>query len=498
MQTSYLLGRPLTLGLGTHILAPNDMVMDHWNIIWKLGEPVFHNFVFQSEPEPWLDVEGACKILYDKDNGIFRMWYLVVNVESYRHFFRGGAEKGPLPGAYCTAYAESENGIQWRKPQLDVFQTSDGMKTNIVHWGHHGGQLGEVIENPRGSTRRYAMVYLDLPPGRREGICLAWSDDGIHWDRDPDNPVLACPSDCKNNVIYNQELGRYILITRPHPHSSGIYEWTPPGNRSMRRRIALSTSENLREWGSIRTILYPGNDDPPDFDNMTVISYGNNYVGFLHTFDDDLYAGQVMSAHLVLSRDGLHWSRPVRAPFLCPGFSGRGFDNGSIGVSGAIVPFENDRILLFFSGRAEVTEQGKMPSGRMATISLRRDGFLYCSVGPFGSKGSRIWKRGLEFQTAERADNLGFLLTHEFVVPGPELTLNCDASRGLIRAEVIQGPTGEILEGFSRDDCVAISIDSVQAPVRWKERRNIGEMVGKPIMLRLILDNANVYSFCFR
>ena len=473
MRTDYLVGEPLTLAPGSHLLGAPDMAADHWNVVWEPGRPRLGDPVFALEPDPWANIQGSCKVLYDDRLGRYRMWYIVAHSRSLAHCFRHAPDPGPLPGAYCLAYAESTDAIHWQKPTLDVCRTRDGAPTNIVHWGEHGGQLGEVIEDAPGARRRFAMVYLDMVPGRSEGICLKWSDDGIHWGPDPDNPVLRCHNDCKNNVVFSPELGRYVLITRPHPHSSGIYEWEPPGTRHVRRRIAVSTSEDLRHWSPIRTILYPEAGDEPDFDNMTAMRCGNDYVGFLHTFDDDAHSWQCHTAYVALSGDALHWHVTRPTPFLAPGFSGQGFDDDAVGVCGTHVPC-GDRILLFYVARSGSREKNAMRRGRLAMLSLRKDGFVACRPG------------------AERG---AYLLTREFVVPGAGLTVNCNATGGSLRVEVLHGPGGEVCDGYGREACKPVRTDSVAAPVRWQTHHDLAQWVGKPVRLRFVLANTSLYAF---
>lgn len=489
----YLLGRPLTLDPGTHLLANRDLIEDHWNVEWQIGPPELRAEPLVLPPSPWEIGQGLPDILRDRETGRYRMWYTLWHPVSYRHGFMGRSEPGPLPGAYCIGYAESEDGLRWRKPDLDIWTTPDGERTNVVFWGRHGGQLGRILENVPGGKARWAMVYLDMEKGI-EGICLAWSDDGIHWERDAANPVLPCMSDCQNNIVFNPRLRRYVLITRPYPHASGICEWDPPGHRHMRRRIAVSTSPDLRDWTPIRVILYPEHGDLPDFDNMTAMAYGNGFVGFLHAFDGDACVEQRMTSYVAFSRDGLCWQRLVEAPFLEQGFSGRGFDERSVIVAGAWLPLDAKRMLLFYAGSARPDTRDPLLGSavRVAAMTLRRDGFACATAGRRGLTVVRDSATG-EQRMAE-GDPSAYLFTREFIMPAGGLFLNADAARGAVRVEVVERSTIRPYRGFERGECLPIAADDITAPVRWRNA-DIATLAGRPVMLRFILEpGARLYA----
>jgi len=490
----YLLGKPLRLAVGTHLLANRDLIEDHWNITWHVGRPELRDppLVFDVVPS-WADAESMAKVLRDSVTGRFRMWYLAFNWTSYWHFFAGKSEPGPLPGAYCVAYAESDDGVQWHRPELDVWTTPDGQRTNIVHWGLQGGQLGDVVENVPGSRGRFTMVYLDHENGS-EGICLASSDDGIHWRRDPANPVLQCVSDCQNNIVFDARAQRYVLLTRPYPHASGIYEWDPPGNEHMRRRIAVSTSVDLRNWTPIRVAIFPEHDDLPDFDNLTAFAYGNDMVGLLHVFDASAGREQRMTSYLALSSDGLNWQRIKHEPFMTQGFSGLGFDDHSISVSGTCLPLDDNLLAMFYIGNSS---KGDSPykQVRLASITLRRDGFAYAEPAP--PKAQQVVRDNLSGQTAIKpaGDGRGYLLTREFILPAPHLSLNVDARNGHgVTYELVNHRTTVAYPGFESECCEPITGDAIRAPLRWRGA-DLSRLVGEPVMLRLILSaGARVYA----
>jgi len=101
------------------------------------------------------------------EDGVYRMWY---------HSF--GEDKKRRIG-----YARSPDGIHWSKlpePVLDV--------------GPEGSWDSLHIAEPRvfREGEEYILFYMGMPEGARSyGLGLARSADGIHWRKDPRNPVFG-------------------------------------------------------------------------------------------------------------------------------------------------------------------------------------------------------------------------------------------------------------------------------------------------------------------
>ena len=81
---------------------------------------------------------------------------------------------------------------------------------------------------------------------------------------------------------------------------------------------------------------------------------------------------------------------------------------------------------------------------------------------------------------------------------GKELTINYATSvAGSIQIE-IQDAAGEAIPGFALANCPDMLGDSVDRVIRWKGKSDVSHMAGKPIRLRFVLKDADVYAFQFR
>ena len=90
------------------------------------------------------------------------------------------------------------------------------------------------------------------------------------------------------------------------------------------------------------------------------------------------------------------------------------------------------------------------------------------------------------------------MFTRPIVFEGNRLVLNfATSAAGSIRVE-IQHADGKPVEGFALADCPDIFGDSLGRTVSWTGGPDVGHLAGKPVRLRLVLGDADLYSFQFR
>ena len=136
----------------------------HWD---RLRE-----FVFSPEGE-WQNCGVMCPhVLYDKEAGLYKMWYSGMNNPGIHY----------EPDAI--GYAESRDGITWTLPfHSPVFRAEDVP----------GGKLVKVtaaqIEKQNGF---YYMFYIGFESHSRATVCLCRSRSGTGpWEQYPGNPIVS-------------------------------------------------------------------------------------------------------------------------------------------------------------------------------------------------------------------------------------------------------------------------------------------------------------------
>ena len=55
-------------------------------------------------------------------------------------------------------------------------------------------------------------------------------------------------------------------------------------------------------------------------------------------------------------------------------------------------------------------------------------------------------------------------------------------------------PAQKAIPGYTFDDCRPLQGDEVAAPVRWKRKRDLAALVGRPLRLEVRLYDARLYA----
>ena len=91
----------------------------------------------------------------------------------------------------------------------------------------------------------------------------------------------------------------------------------------------------------------------------------------------------------------------------------------------------------------------------------------------------------------------GELKTKPVTFSGRELSLNVATSAaGMVRVEICD-LDGSPIPGFSLDECDLIYGDSIDRRVTWKKNINVESLIGRPVILRFVMREADLYSLIF-
>lgn len=91
----------------------------------------------------------------------------------------------------------------------------------------------------------------------------------------------------------------------------------------------------------------------------------------------------------------------------------------------------------------------------------------------------------------------GEMVTRPLVFEGGNLTLNAATSgAGCIQVE-IQDAAGQPVPGYGQAECPEMFGDDLALVVRWQKGGDVRPLAGKPVQLRLVLRDADLYSFQF-
>jgi len=174
------------------------------------------------------------------------------------------------------------------------------------------------------------------------------------------------------------------------------------------------------------------------------------------------------------SRDGLHWQRWTEA-FVRPGLLRDAWFNRNNMIAWGLILTEPGRgdepeLSLY------VSEGYYTPRCCLRRYTLRQDGFVSVHAGT----------RGGEF------------ITRPIRFTGNKLFINFSTSAaGSVQVE-LQGKNGKPLPGFSMRDCPVMYGDALNEPVAWKGGADLAGLEGKPVKLRFIMRDADIFAVQFK
>lgn len=436
-----------------------------------------------------------------KDGDLYRMYYKAWHLEVSEKSVNTGTH--PL---FC-CYAESDDGIQWRKPMLGLHDFQGSKENNITI---ASGKLGPLNvdaghpaifkdENPNApDDARYKAILRSSKPN---GLLPFKSADGLNWSPMTEAPILhgLGAFDSQNLAFWDPNIGKYRAYWRIF--TAGVTtdeQWKPGGIRAIR----TATSDNLIHWGPHTDLTYVDSPAEELYTNQIkpyhraphiLIGFPTRYTdrGWSESMRDlpalkqremranasRRYGTALTDAMFMASRDGTKFNRWNEA-FLRPGIEHPGawhYGQQYIGW--------------------HVVETRSTLPGAANELSL------YASEGYWHGKGSDVRRYSLRldgFVSVSAPSNSGNdLITKPLTFDGSTLHLNfATSAAGSILVE-IQQPDGSPIAGFALADCHELFGDTVDRTVGWKNENDLDRLKGKPVRLRLQLQDADLYSFQF-
>ena len=84
------------------------------------------------------------------------------------------------------------------------------------------------------------------------------------------------------------------------------------------------------------------------------------------------------------------------------------------------------------------------------------------------------------------------------IFSGKKLSVNVSTSAaGSVRVELQDGEE-QAIPGYALADCDEIYGDALERTVTWRGKAGVGPLAGKPVRLRLVIKDADFYSFQFQ
>ncbi|MCI0513947.1 hypothetical protein L0128_12095 [candidate division KSB1 bacterium] len=387
-------------------------------------------------------------ILFDSTK--YRLYYRSV-IEGYQ------GDKNDGHTGEITCYAESNDGIHWNYPKLNLIEINGSRENNVI-----------LYESP---FCHNFTPFLDVKPGfdpqerykalagthKGGGLVPFASADGIHWKKMQEKPIITHDGyafDSQNTAFWSVTENCYVCYFRTWKTSKGDL-----------RTISRTTSPDFINWTPSIALdpnvagehLYTSGTQP-------YFRAPHLYLAFPTRFMPE--RGNSTDVLFMSSRGGNKFNRLFLEAFIRPGLDSLRWGNRANYAALNIVPTSVSEMSIYLCS-------GNAPMQRGV---LRTDGII----------------------SVNATSKTGELLTKPFIFTGKRLVINfATSAAGFIQVE-IQDEKGKPVPGYQFNESIEIIGDRIQQAVAWKKGTDVMELAGLPIRLHFRMKEADLYSFQFR
>jgi hypothetical protein len=387
-------------------------------------------------------------------------------------------------GPFYACYAESKDGLHWHRPELGLVEAAGSRKNNVI-WSAPGFDNVAVFKDPN-PVCRHGEEYKAVSSGKG-GLYALRSSDGTHWAYLADQPIITKGRFDSQNLAFWDPIRKHYWCYLRNFHNG-------------MRDIRVATSSDFRTWTEPVMLRYVDSPDEQLYTNQVAPYYRapHLFVGFPTRYVErawspgvaalpdrkhrearmkfsSRYGTAVTEGLFMTSRDGRTFRRWGEA-FIRPGIErqhnwlyGDGYQNWGLLETASADPGAPPELSLY------VTEDGWKRPTRLRHYTMRIDGFVSLHAPLKGAEA----------------------VTRPFRFTGNQLSLNLSTSAaGSLRVE-LQDAAAQAIPGHALGDCDEIFGDSLDKRVTWHGQPDLGRLAGKPIRLRLVLRDADLYSLQF-
>jgi hypothetical protein len=471
---------PVSIDTGRQLLV-DDLLVGETTLRRTFHKPRIHPASPILKPETPLEMNnGYCPVacpfsdgvFYDPKDRLFKMWY-------HAGWFDG------------VAYAISEDGIRWKRPNLDVEPGTNRVLPRRDPFQRDGACVWLDQETTDRSQRFKMFVYFrERGAGYRYGTLVppqgttvsagGWvytSSDGVHWSR----PAPTGPCGDNTSFFYDpyRKVWMYSIRT---------------SNKRGRVRSYRQTKDFVQgaRWTKDDMILFATADDQdlpdPKLGYETQL-YRVEAVGYeslmlsvwlIHRGPPNEICEKggfpkITDITLAYSRDGIHWDRPDRTAFLACTQKPGDWNRGYLHPAGGVCLVVGDELYFYFGAWSGISPKlgGHMYAGASTGLAiLRRDGFASLDAGSAS----------------------GSLTTVPVTFSGRHLFVNANAKEGEVTVEML-GPDGEPVAPFTRQNCRPLRADKTCQRVVWNSAEELPRLHGRTVSFRFYLTRAQLFSF---
>ncbi len=450
-------------------------------------------------------VKKECCFWFDQPNELFSISYpcIVNDGRGYKMYYQPWYEdsKGP-----CVCVIESEDGLRWHRPRLNIYE-GHALKENNIVIEHVKDGIFVFYDLNRAcpDNEKYKAIgsaFMLHPDGEEKtSLCCYTSPDGYHFTLS--HPMTRYGAfDSLNTAFWDGE--RYVCYLRSFHNIPGvdnsevldlgqIYSHSKELNAST-RDIRVMYSEDFRHWTKPQMITFSDAYDYPLYtNNVEKYARAPICIGFPVRYCErpewtanmeqmagyftkkaateriEPRTGRVSTDCIFMcSHDGKNWTRYNEA-FLTPGYEDEhNWIYGDCYLAYGMIDSGREYYNLYTIDR-HFSFGCPRPLNR---YEIRKDGFACAMAG----------------------GDEAMLITKPLIFDGDTLHLNFATSAfGYIYVSVLDENGDVVSDGES----VEVFGDTIDRKVIFKDSFELGRFAGRAVRLRFRMRDAKLFSMKF-
>jgi hypothetical protein len=470
----------IPVGSARQLLFDDKFIDESEGVEIALNPPVKLGPVLEADRR-WEDFRLTSYFTVIQDGDLSRMYYSCFSEDQWNF---ADAETTWRDYAFL-CYAESHDGVHWRKPDLGLVEYEGSTANNILARSIVDGTV--FIDPNDDASRRYKMLHTVGP--HAGGLRLSSSADGVHFNYGKD-PVIDWSPDSQQNMFFDARLGKYVAYLRAREQMGVINE-----DGSNWRKVARMELADAADWSkpAPKVVFQPDSNDPADIDFYTnaCVAYpwaADAYFMFpavYHHFPKQYGNDGLVDIAAAASRDGLAWRRPDRRPYVPLGEQGEW--DSMFAMMGVGMVRNGDKIRQYYSG-VDFGHGGTRKESKYSAAAANRR--------RWGSIGA-VEQRLDGFYSADAAYEGGWLTTPPMSFRGSELEININTSSAGSAQVEIRDTDGNPLPGFALADCDLVMTNDAHHRVTWRGKPDVSALAGRAVRLHFKMRSAKLYAFQF-
>lgn len=411
--------------------------------------------------EAWIENISYSNLLFDKEENKYKLWYGVnIDLVNFNFTTKEGAKQTE---DYVTLYAESDDGLNWIKPQFD-FVLVDGKPTNVLpfHINHGGIFIDPKADDGFKYKASVAIVnwVKEIPEEERFRVEIVGSKDGINWEFIGSDPLYRF-FDTQNIVAYDELLDKYVGYFR---------------HQNVGRSISRSEADDIRKLPLPTCIMSPTMNEPFDTDYYT-----NGFT--VHPYNPEMrilfssmfhHTSDTCDVRMAVSNDGRFFEWTSDEPII-GNYDVNGKFFAQVYAFPTLIPLGENVGLLY-----NMNELGHDDWRR--EFYGRKSDYKYCMA---------LWN-------ADRIIGIKSSETGEFCsdlkVKSGKLQINYRtlSDKGFVTVEIYENNLP--VKNFTLEDSAILSGDGNWVDCSWNRNSDLSLLPSMNCKIRIHLENAIVYG----